>query len=104
MRCYMLQDKKKHKKSSKHADKEKKDKHHKDDKKSRKEAKRDKLDRSEAGTPSAAPEDSPADRPRVEEYSPTAERSQNQVRAGRQLTQRDWRQRRRCEPCPKPPQ
>jgi hypothetical protein len=37
------QDKKKHKKSSKHADKEKKEKHHKDDKKSRKEAKRDKV-------------------------------------------------------------
>ena len=79
----MLQDKKKHKKSSKHADKEKKEKHHKDDKKSRKEAKRDKQDRSEAGTPSAAPEDSPAGRHRVEDYSPTAQRSHKEVRATR---------------------
>ena len=67
------QDKKKHKKSSKHGDKEKKEKHHKDDKRSRKEAKRDRQDRSEAGTPSVAPEDGIAERRQREEYSPTAE-------------------------------
>ena len=68
------QDKKKHKKSSKHGDKEKKEKHHKDDKRSKKEAKRDRQDRSEAGTPSVAPEDGPAtERRHKDDYSPTAE-------------------------------
>ena len=65
------QDKKKHKKSSKHGDKEKKEKHHKDDKRSKKEAKRA---RSEVGTPSAAPEDGPvAERRHKDDYSPTEE-------------------------------
>ncbi len=65
------QDKKKHKKSSKHGDKEKKEKHHKDDKRSKKEAKRA---RSEAGTPSVAPEDgSVAERRHKDDYSPTEE-------------------------------